>query len=120
MTMPAMPPQQPPFLPPPRPLPAVTNGTAIASVVLGPIAVLNAAFVPLPYVGIVAIFTAFPLAVATVVLAHLGLGTARRYGVGRAMAVVGLICGYVALGVILATVILFFSQFLLIRPYMVG
>jgi len=114
----AMPPQQPPL--PPRPLPAVTNGTAIAAVVLGPIAVLNAAFVPLPYLGIVAIFTAFPLAVATIVLGHLGLGTSRRYGVGRAMAVIGLVCGYIALGVIVITVALFFSQFLLIRPSMVG
>ena len=119
MTTPAMPPQ-PPSPPLPRPLPAVTNGTAIASVVLGPIAVLNAALVPLPYLGIVAIVTAFPLTVATIVLGHLGLATARRYGVGRVMAVVGLICGYVALGVILTTVALFFSQFLLIRPSMGG
>ncbi|GEB46617.1 hypothetical protein MTE01_25620 [Microbacterium testaceum] len=118
MTSPALPPQQPPF--PPPPLPAVTNGTAIAAVVLGPIAVLNAAFVPLPYLGIVAIFTAFPLAVATIILGHLGLRTAGRYGVGRALAVIGLICGYLALGVILSTAATFFSLFLLSRPSMVG
>lgn len=119
MTSPAQPPQQPP-VPLPQPLPAVTNGTAIAAVVLGPVAILNAAFVPLPYLGIVAIFTAFPLAVATIILGHLGLRTARRYGVGRAMAVIGLICGYLALGVILATVALFFSLFLFSRPSAVG
>ncbi len=119
MTMPAVPPQQPP---PPytHPLPAVTNGTGIASVVLGPVAVLNAAFVPLPYLGFIAVLTAFPLAVATIILGHFGMRTARQYGVGRALAVIGLVCGYVALGVILATATLFLSQFLLIRPSMMG
>jgi len=121
MTMPAMPPHQPPFAPPspPRADPT-TNGTAIASVIVGPIALFNSAFVPLPFIGVVAVFGAFPLAVATIILGHLGLRAAQRYGVGRVMAAVGLVLGYLAIGVILATATLFFSQFLFIRPSIAG
>ncbi|WP_150956780.1 hypothetical protein [Microbacterium testaceum] len=121
MTMPAVPPHQPPFAPPSPPrVDPTTNGTAIASVIVGPIALLNAAFVPVPFIGFIAVFVAFPLTVSAIILGHLGLRTAQRYSAGRVMAVLGLVFGYLALGVILATVTLFFSQFLFIRTPITG
>ncbi len=100
MSTPASPPQ-PPMMPAPvRP----SNGTAVAAVIVGPIALVNALLVPLPLIGILAFFVAFPFVVGALVLGHLGLVSAKGSEVGRAPAMIGLITGYVAAAIIVVTI----------------
>lgn len=80
-----------------------SNGTSTASVVLGPVSLFFAAFVPIPILGFLLMFIAVPCAVAAAILGHLGLRTSRRLEIGRTPAIIGLVTAYVAIAIIIAT-----------------
>ncbi len=81
-----------------------TNGLAVAALVLGIVAILPGVLVIIPIVGLfMAVFALLP-AVLAVVFGHIGLSTATRMnGLGRSMALTGMVLGYVTLGLTVLT-----------------
>ncbi|HYJ49366.1 MAG TPA: hypothetical protein VEX12_05565 [Microbacterium sp.] len=82
------------------------NGTAVAALVLGLIALATGVWSPVPIVGVLAALAAVVPAVFAVAFGHVGLSRSRQIeGIGRKAAITGLYTGYVALGIIVATTI---------------
>lgn len=80
-----------------------SNGAAVASLVLGVVAIAFGVWIPIPFLGLVMMFVSFVPAVLAVVFGHVGLGGAHRSGVGRNRAVAGLVTGYLTLGIAVLT-----------------
>jgi hypothetical protein len=79
---------------------APSNGTAIASLVLGIVAILAGMWIPIPFIGLIMMFLAFVPAVLAVVFGHVGLRTSSRSGgTGRGAALTGLVLGYLTLAI---------------------
>ena len=85
-----------------------TNGMAVASLVLGILAIVIGVWTPVPFVGIGAAFFAFLPAVLAVIFGHVGQGTFKRNGVGKGQAVTGLVLGYITIGLIVAVTMFWF------------
>ena len=86
--------------PPPLPPPPQNNGMAIASLVLGIISLACCVC---------------PIAIPGVIFGHVALGQIRRSGgmqVGQGPAVAGLVTGYIAIGVTLIFLVLYFLMFI--------
>lgn len=82
-----------------------SNGQALGSLIVGIFAIAIAAFVPIPLLGFFALWPSIIGGAITLVLGYLGRKTATRLGgLGRAAATWGLVLGYAALGIVLATV----------------
>lgn len=80
-----------------------SKGMAVTSLVLGIVAIVTGIWTPIPIIGLVFAFFAFLPAVLAVVFGHVGLIRSRAIGVGRGAALTGLVLGYVTVGVIVAT-----------------
>lgn len=80
-----------------------SNGQAVTSLVLGIIAIVTGVWSPIPLIGMFPAFIAFPLAVLAIVFGHTGLSASNKIGVGRGQAITGMILGYITLGIILLT-----------------
>ena len=79
---------------------APSNGVAVASLVLGLVAIVLGVWIPIPILGLVTMVLAFVPAVLAVVFGHVGLRAATRVGgLGRGASVTGLILGYVTLAI---------------------
>jgi hypothetical protein len=86
-----------------------TNGSAVASLVLGIVGVAIGFWVIIPILGIFFGFTGFIPAVLAVIFGHLGRGRSTAMsGLGRGQATAGLIMGYVIASLILLITILWF------------
>lgn len=86
---------------------APSNGMAIASLVLGVVAIVTGIWIPIPILGLFMMFLAFVPAVLAVVFGHLGLRNAVRIGgIGRGSALTGLILGYVTLAISVITTLI--------------
>lgn len=75
------------------------NGSAVASLVLGVIAVVFGVWMVIPLVGFFVAFTAGPCAIVAVVLGHVGMNRWRQVGLGKNQALAGLILGYSTIGI---------------------
>jgi len=82
---------------------APSNGSGMASLVLGIVAIVLGVWIPVPFLGLFLMFLAFVPAVLAVIFGHVGLAAARRTGTGRGGALAGLILGYVTLGISVVT-----------------
>lgn len=83
---------------------APSNGSAVASLVLGIVAIVIGIWIPVPVLGLVMMFLAFAPALLAVIFGHVGLGYAARVGgIGRGGALTGLILGYVTLAISVIT-----------------
>lgn len=83
---------------------APSNGSGIAALVLGIVAIAMGVWIPVPFLGLFMMFLAFVPAVLAVIFGHVGLAVARRFhGTGRGQALAGLILGYVTLSISVAT-----------------
>lgn len=83
---------------------APSNGSGIASLVLGIVAIVMGVWIPVPILGLFLTFLAFVPAVLAVVFGHVGLAfAARTAGIGRGGALAGLILGYVTLAIAVVT-----------------
>lgn len=88
---------------------APSNGMAVASLILGIIAIAVGIWSPIPFVGIVTAFLAFLPAVLAVIFGHVGLSAVQKVGVGKGQALTGLILGYVTLALIILVTFFWFS-----------
>jgi uncharacterized membrane protein len=81
-----------------------SNGAAVASLVLGIVAIAAGVWIVIPILGLFMMFLAFLPAVLAVVFGHVGLVHAARAGrKGHGQAVTGLILGYATLGISVLT-----------------
>jgi len=79
---------------------APSNGTAVAALVLGIVALVTGIWIPVPVLGLFMMFLAFVPSVLAVIFGHVGLRNATGVGgVGRPAALTGLILGYVTLAI---------------------
>lgn len=76
------------------------NGMAVASLVLGIIAIATGVWAFIPILGLFAAFTAFLPAVLAIIFGHVGLSTSRKNHVGAGQAKTGMILGYITAGII--------------------
>ncbi|MGF3056780.1 DUF4190 domain-containing protein [Microbacterium sp. YY-01] len=83
-----------------------SNGMAVTSLVLGIVAIVVGIWSFVPILGLIAAFFGFLPAVLAVIFGHVGVKNSKTSGVGKGAAVTGLVLGYVTLGVILLTVVL--------------
>ncbi|HEX5729078.1 DUF4190 domain-containing protein [Microbacterium sp.] len=82
------------------------NGTAVAALVLGLLALATGVWSPVPVVGVLAALVAIVPAVLAVAFGHVALTRSRQIGgIGRAAAITGLYTGYVALGIVVVTTV---------------
>jgi hypothetical protein len=81
---------------------APSNGTAVAALVLGIVAIVFGVWMIIPFVGLFFAFVSFVPAVLAVVFGVLGHRQATRIAVGRGAAIAGLVTGgtTLALGVV--------------------
>jgi hypothetical protein len=83
---------------------APSNGSAVASLVLGLVAIFTGVWIQVPILGLFMMFLAFIPALLAAVFGHVGLRNAERIGgIGRGSALTGLILGYVTLGIAVVT-----------------
>jgi uncharacterized membrane protein len=80
-----------------------TNGTAVAALVLGIVAIVLGVWVVIPIVGLFFAFISFVPAVLAVVFGFTGLRQSARAGVGRGAAMTGLITGGITLAIVVLT-----------------
>ena len=85
---------------------APSNGMATAALVLGIVAIVCGVWSPLPILGLVAAGTGFIPAVLAIVLGHLGVRQSRTLGIGHGAGMTGLVLGYVTVGIIVLTTVL--------------
>ena len=82
-----------------------SNGQAVAALVLGIIAIVTGLWSPLPIVGAFPALIAFPLSVLAIIFGHVGLSLSKTILVGRGQALTGMILGYITLGILLITIL---------------
>ncbi len=80
-----------------------SNGMAVTSMILGICAAFFGLTVPIPIWGLFMLLLAGPIAVAAVILGHLGLNASLRRGAGKGNAIAGLVTGYVTIAICVVT-----------------
>lgn len=86
------------------------NGMAVAALVLGVVAIVPGVLVVIPFVGLLMAFLAFLPAILAVVFGHIGLSNSRRLGgLGRGQANSGLVLGYITLGLMVVTTLVWIA-----------
>lgn len=84
-----------------------SNGQAIAALVLGIIGAAVGVWAFVPLLGVIAAMLGFIPALLAVILGHLGMRASQRMqGAGRGQSITGLVLGYLTLGIIVATTML--------------
>lgn len=97
-------PQHPPVIYIQRP---PSNGTAVASMILGIVAIVIAPWALIPFFGLAVVAVAFIPVVLAVALGHNGLRTSKRLGgTGHGSAMAGLVMGYISLALCIIPVAL--------------
>jgi uncharacterized membrane protein len=80
-----------------------SNGMAVASLVIGIVAIVFGIWSPIPFIGLFFAFLGGLPALLAVILGHVGFSASKRVGVGRGNSLAGLVMGYVTIGIIALT-----------------
>lgn len=81
-----------------------TNGLAVASLVLGIVAMVIGAGIPIPFLGLIFMFFAFVPAVLAIIFGHVAFRSSTKLGgTGRGSALTGLVLGYLTIAISAAT-----------------
>ncbi|KAM9862040.1 hypothetical protein ACI1US_02147 [Leucobacter sp. BZR 635] len=86
-----------------QPVPPPNNAMAVTSLILGIVGGLIGIWSPFPIFGIIAGAVAFLPALLAIVFGHMGLRTSNRTGVGRGVALTGLVFGYLTIAIIVGS-----------------
>ncbi|ALJ22092.1 DUF4190 domain-containing protein [Microbacterium sp. No. 7] len=88
------------------------NGSAIAGMILGIVALAIGIWAPIPFFGLVAGTVAFIPTLLAITFGHIGLaGSKRLNNTGKAQAITGLVLGYLTLAIIAFSSVVWFAFF---------